>query len=270
MKERYSIGEIAQMMGVSVQTLRKYCNRGLITPESVDPKTGYRFFSFNQMHVIDKIIYFRQLGMSLSFIEEAIQQKDTQSLITMLLEQRGRVAKEVERQQNILDCLDWYIGYFQHRQAGQQPFPYLVSKPKRYVLAVKCHKEEQVADFETRLAQLRHSPQGNLFRYLRQYGYVIDFDALLQRNFESQYKFIYVEEIPPQLDPDMAQHVLTIPAGDYLCFFDTKALQSSVIDQLRQMALAKPSLVLVNEYEKNLSDYEAAYELEVLYQKKES
>ena len=78
MKERYSIGEIAQMMGVSVQTLRKYCNRGLITPESVDPKTGYRFFSFNQMHVIDKIIYFRQLGMSLSFIEEAIQQKDTQ------------------------------------------------------------------------------------------------------------------------------------------------------------------------------------------------
>ena len=127
-----------------------------------------------------------------------------------------------------------------------------------------------MADFETRLAQLRHSPQGNLFRYLRQYGYVIDFDALLQRNFENQYKFIYVEEIPPQLDPDMAQHVLTIPAGDYLCFFDTKALQSSVIDQLRQMALAKPSLVLVNEYEKNLSDYEAAYGLEVLYQKKES
>ncbi|WVU49804.1 MerR family DNA-binding transcriptional regulator [Fusobacterium nucleatum] len=37
MKELYSIGEVSEIMGVSVQTLRYYSNINLILPKYVNP-----------------------------------------------------------------------------------------------------------------------------------------------------------------------------------------------------------------------------------------
>ena len=50
MKELYSIGKMSAMMGISAQVLRHYCDIGLITPEYINPETGYRYFSFAQFH----------------------------------------------------------------------------------------------------------------------------------------------------------------------------------------------------------------------------
>ena len=43
-KNRYTIGEVAEMMGVSVQTIRYYCKIGLIRPAYTNGETGYRYF----------------------------------------------------------------------------------------------------------------------------------------------------------------------------------------------------------------------------------
>ena len=48
MKELYSIGEVSEIMGVSVQTLRYYSNINLILPKYVNPSTGYRYYSVDQ------------------------------------------------------------------------------------------------------------------------------------------------------------------------------------------------------------------------------
>lgn len=55
MKELYSIGEVAGIMGISVQTLRNYANSELLKPQYIDEKTGYRYYSFKQFHMIDRI-----------------------------------------------------------------------------------------------------------------------------------------------------------------------------------------------------------------------
>ena len=57
--KKYSIGETAKMMGVSVNTLRYWINEGLIEPEVVDPDSGYRYYSFNQLHYIHRVKYLR-------------------------------------------------------------------------------------------------------------------------------------------------------------------------------------------------------------------
>ena len=48
-KKLYTIGKVAKLMGMQSQLLRHYCDIGLITPEYVDPQTGYRYFSFEQL-----------------------------------------------------------------------------------------------------------------------------------------------------------------------------------------------------------------------------
>ena len=49
-KNRYTIGEVAEMMGVSVQTIRYYCKIGLIRPAYTNGETGYRYFAPEQLH----------------------------------------------------------------------------------------------------------------------------------------------------------------------------------------------------------------------------
>ena len=75
MKERFSIGETAKLMGISSQTLRYYSNEGLLEPDYIDKKTGYRYYSFNQLHFIDRIKYLRSLQIPLSDIKTALKER---------------------------------------------------------------------------------------------------------------------------------------------------------------------------------------------------
>jgi MerR-like DNA binding protein len=45
----FSIGEFARLGGVSVRTLRHYDEIGLLQPATVDPDTGYRGYSADQL-----------------------------------------------------------------------------------------------------------------------------------------------------------------------------------------------------------------------------
>ena len=45
MKDRYMIGEVAELLNMSPQSLRFYDKAGVVVPAYTDPKTGYRYYS---------------------------------------------------------------------------------------------------------------------------------------------------------------------------------------------------------------------------------
>lgn len=57
MKDYYSIGETANLLGVSTQTLRYYDRENILKPVRINDQTGYRYYSYTQFHVIDRIKY---------------------------------------------------------------------------------------------------------------------------------------------------------------------------------------------------------------------
>lgn len=56
MKNRFSIGQMAQLHNIPVKTLRYYDEIGLFTPAEVDPISGYRYYSIEQFEKLD-IVY---------------------------------------------------------------------------------------------------------------------------------------------------------------------------------------------------------------------
>ena len=44
-KQYYYIGEVADLLGISAQTLRYYDKIGLVQPAHVNPQNGYRQYS---------------------------------------------------------------------------------------------------------------------------------------------------------------------------------------------------------------------------------
>lgn len=73
MKKCVSIGEMAELNKVTVQTLRLYCNKKLIYPVYVDPESGYRYFDINQSYIIDSIQFLQQIGLTLKEIKQYLE-----------------------------------------------------------------------------------------------------------------------------------------------------------------------------------------------------
>ncbi|WP_066369112.1 MerR family DNA-binding transcriptional regulator [Neobacillus fumarioli] len=52
MHNKLSIGEMAKLRKVTVETLRHYDKIGLLKPYYVDPNTGYRYYSTYQYEIL--------------------------------------------------------------------------------------------------------------------------------------------------------------------------------------------------------------------------
>ena len=72
----FSIGEMARLFHLSVSSIRHYEALGLITPEYVDPETGYRYFSARQFEPFNTIRYLRALDMPLDEIEDFLHNRE--------------------------------------------------------------------------------------------------------------------------------------------------------------------------------------------------
>ena len=62
------IGEFARLGNVSVATLRYYDQWNLLKPNALDPDTGYRYYSLDQLPHLHRIIVLKELGFALDHI----------------------------------------------------------------------------------------------------------------------------------------------------------------------------------------------------------
>lgn len=95
------------MFQVSVGTLRHYEQAGLLSPEYVDPASGYRYYSVRQFEVLNTIRYFRVLDLSLLEIREFLENRDVDMMEEKLQKQKrliqekqrelARVARKIDR-----------------------------------------------------------------------------------------------------------------------------------------------------------------------------
>ena len=64
----FKIGDFSRISQVSVKTLRYYDEIGLLKPARVDRFTGYRYYSVDQSHRLNRILALKDLGLSLEQI----------------------------------------------------------------------------------------------------------------------------------------------------------------------------------------------------------
>ena len=76
----FSIGTIGKMFHLSVSSLRHYEAIGLLTPEYIDPESGYRYYSTRQFEVLNTIRYLRALDMPLQEISDFMENRDVERM----------------------------------------------------------------------------------------------------------------------------------------------------------------------------------------------
>jgi DNA-binding transcriptional MerR regulator len=69
-----TIGEVAELAGVSVRTLRHYDDLGLLAP-SARSDSGYRLYEHRDLARLQEILVWRQLGFSLAEIQRILDSR---------------------------------------------------------------------------------------------------------------------------------------------------------------------------------------------------
>ena len=69
MYQKYSIGTMAKLMGISSEAIRYYESRNIISPVR-DPETGYRYYNTWDFHMLLRARHYQNYGFSLEEIAE--------------------------------------------------------------------------------------------------------------------------------------------------------------------------------------------------------
>jgi DNA-binding transcriptional MerR regulator len=95
----FRIGEFSKIAQVSGRLLRYYDEIGLFSPESIDPETGYRFYSARQLPLLNRILVLRELGLSLEQIAGLVQQDTSSEEIRgMLALRKAQIEQSVQEE----------------------------------------------------------------------------------------------------------------------------------------------------------------------------
>jgi DNA-binding transcriptional MerR regulator len=98
---RLKIGDFARLGQVTVQTLRHYDDLGLLKPEEVDTFTSYRYYTFEQLPRLHRILALKDFGLSLEQIAQLLVQD------LPLAELRGMLKlKQSELREQVQDQID--------------------------------------------------------------------------------------------------------------------------------------------------------------------
>ena len=96
MESRFSIGDIAKIHNVSVQTLRHYDKIGLLTPSYINKETGYRYYSSKDFVIIDLIKQCKSMGLSLDEIKHIINNYTSlESILDVMKSQKEIIDKKI-------------------------------------------------------------------------------------------------------------------------------------------------------------------------------
>ena len=106
-KKLLSIGELSRLSGVHIKSLRYYDSIGVLLPAYVNPENGYRYYSFNQVYLVDCIQLCVELGIPLKEFHNFVSD-DKQTIYYDKLFSHGKLlaTEKISQIHQHLDLLD--------------------------------------------------------------------------------------------------------------------------------------------------------------------
>jgi DNA-binding transcriptional MerR regulator len=94
------IGEFAQVNQVSIATLRHYDQCGLLKPMALDPETGYRYYSLDQIPRLNRILALKDLGFPLEQIARLLEEDlSLEQLRVMFMLKQAQTQQMIDTEQ---------------------------------------------------------------------------------------------------------------------------------------------------------------------------
>lgn len=263
MKKYYSIGEVASFLGISTQTLRYYDKAKVVLPENINKKNNYRQYTYDQIHYIERVKYLQKLGLGLDEIRNALKDNNVKDMITILKKHHDKIKKQLCELKETEEIIDWYLQYYQHLDNIVFPdIPFKQIYPKRYIMVVPIAPDEPLYGVGgLKLTQMQSTLPFRNLKFLRQNGYILDFQSLMNGKIIPKFYFVYLKE-PADFEHPALQ---CISEGTYFCY-QLKLFSDKGNNYMKKYFFKenRDHLVIANEFEDNFKEFkDCTYEMQI-------
>jgi DNA-binding transcriptional MerR regulator len=220
-----TIGQMADLNGLSARALRVYQDHGLIEPAYIDEQTGRRYWDLVESRKIDMLHELQDVGFSLSEIEAVSASSDLRVLRDLVEEHLEDLRRKQQQlaimQASAEDIIEGINLYFDNGIYDQIIIQRL---PERHILVfpiadestLDCDPSETQRVWEILLHDAKRSAKAKGYprSIFRNVGCAVPWDRVMQGITKISYLYLYVNE---SFGPCFAD-AETIPEGTYLTY----------------------------------------------------
>ncbi|MGW8426701.1 MerR family transcriptional regulator [Peribacillus simplex] len=242
MQNMLSIGEMAKLRSVTVDTLRHYDKIGLLKPYQIDPETGYRYYSISQYEVLGTIKELRRIGFSLVEIKQFLTNRNVKKSVQSLQKSMANIQEEIKKLQDIHNILMTRLYNIEHFTNSYRNSDIVIKQfeEREYIQLVRSVSWGDTEDLHYGFLELENRVGGiipalasNKFgdfikkEYFDKIRQSSDFSGNLSA-YQSQL-FILVE------DEESEQPTQKIEKGQFLCSYYGGLTREKMLTQLKKL-----------------------------------
>lgn len=211
MKYGFTISEFAKLRDININSLRYYEKIGVLKPAYTDSNTGYRYYTPDQLSVLDMILLCISLDIPLKQLSE-YKDENSYLLNDKLYETGKEVAKnKIKKIQTELDKIEYTLRYL---EVNKQ----YLNTHERYTRPI-IERSFVTMDYNGDLKDIRSIEQtsAKLYSYAQKNNLSPVFPAGLIINFQNGKlgSKVFFEIV--RRDISSEENIIKLPAGNFLC-----------------------------------------------------
>ena len=121
MKDWFTVGEIASLFNLNIQTLHYYDSIGLFSPVRKRGTKGERLYQFDQFYALASIRYLKKLGYPLKRIKESLDSRHPASALEEMRGQSEELRRRCEELARIREAIDRKVRFVEEKTASLDP-----------------------------------------------------------------------------------------------------------------------------------------------------
>ena len=238
----FTAGELANIFGISKQTLLYYDRMGLFSPAFIS-ENGYRHYSIHQYMDLEVILRLRALNISIALIKQYLNNRSKEDFVSILESKRQESEKIIKENQEILKIVQSFSANISVEK--EMPFnqPLLTWRKERKLCATPttdAHNGKDRVMLFTRHAEQTFEDNNVLDKNV---GWIIDCDTFMKhmpiRNTIAFFSYA-PDKYEEACTSGQCSEIYTLPLGLYVeiyfkgTFYENAVPVSTSIEEFLQ------------------------------------
>ncbi len=217
MNHLLSIGELAKLRNINVQSLRYYEKLGILIPAFINPESGYRYYSLDQIMILDTIILCIDLGIPLKDLKNYVNTDGELEFKHLLKDGKKLAGEKIKKIESSIDAINRTLQHinaqknFQGRSGYYSRYIF-----ERYCITIPCQAIMDAETYEKKLSHLLSLAKKQNLQASFPHGII---SSYCDGHFVEATMFLEVL-------PNKSSIIKRLNAGNYLCFQELRELHS--------------------------------------------
>lgn len=211
MSKYFMISEFAKLRNININSLRYYEKIGLLKPAYIDEQTNYRYYSPEQLYVLNQIILCKTIGIPLKEMVSYVD-KNGNVLTKKLLEQGKILAeKKISEIQNNLNYIEYMLDSIEsNKEFINMQGAYVRSFGERRIITTDYFSDKKNGkEIVSEIAKIYIIAEKEELYPILPAGMIVDTDSSGKIQYRFFLEIVSKENHHPQIK--------IVPKGDYIC-----------------------------------------------------